>query len=154
MNSLIKCFDWIFEHIIIYIPLIILCALSAGYVYLLIRAPLSIERLQFLLTIDAATATLAGLSFYASYTSRDEDRKSVYFRCAEKFFHGATLLFVATFLRGCVLLIDDFSWYPYWRVPIQIFLVTTTIFFFLYGLSHLIRGLKDLLFFIHHIRKH
>lgn len=153
MRKLSDCGNWIFTNIIIPIPLVILFILGGWDVYLLITAPMSVERMHFLLSIDAAAATLAGLSFYASYASRDERRRDVYFRCAENFFHGSILLFVATLLHGCISTLHGFGWHSSWKILLQAVTVSATTFFFLYGLFEFIRGLRDLLSFIHNLRR-
>ena len=143
-----KWIDLLFRGVILNIFLIIFILMGFGYIYLLFTAPLSVERLQLLISIDAVAATLAGLLFYASYASWDEKRKSVYFQCAENFLHAFIFLFGTAFLRGCLLLLDDFAWYGNWRLLISNVLKVITFFFFIYGIIYYVRGLKKIFTFI------
>jgi len=138
----------IFSNIVIFIPLFMLCALAIGYILVLLIAPLALERLQFLIGLDAAVATTAGLSLYASYASYDDRKKASYYQAGEKLFHAFVFIFIATFIRSSSMLLDDFSWYAALKTPIQLLLTFCTMIFFILGITRMIAGLKTLLDFM------
>lgn len=139
---------WLLRNVVLNIFFLIFILIGFGYVFLIYFTPISVERLQLLISIDAVAATLAGLLFYASYASKDETRKTVYFQCAEKFLHCFVLLFVVAFLRGSLLLIDDFSWYANWRPFIAGIIKFIATIFFAVGFTYYLVGLKKILVFI------
>ena len=104
MESPLKKFiSQFYRFFVCYIPLTMLFFAGLYVTYYFFKSPLAFEHGKLFFGLDITTATLAGLCFYASYTSRDEYRKTHYYDCAEKFLHAMLLFVFITFLQDIII---------------------------------------------------
>ena len=128
-----------------YIPMSAVILAGMYVIYRMFGSPLAFEGGKLFFGFDLATASLAGLSYYASYASMDKTRKVNYYDCAENFFHAMVLFIFITFLQEVIIRLKVYISDGLGQNFAVSLLGTSVIICFVFAFKHFVKGIFRLL---------